>query len=247
MNHPLQGYTHRWKYSGENRPEWYASRYGTGRDTKHICIRMINSNRTEQWRAVRRRTTCMNDSNTLKFKSLGIYTQHEHVVYMREDCHICISEGFQALTRLRITKGDISIVASLNVVRSDMLALDEIGLSEAAVKALTAKEGDEISISHLEPIDSLRHLRAKIFDHVLDYNAYGEIITDIVKGEYSNIHLSAFITACAGGKMNIGEISDLTKAMIASGERLRWGTDAVVDKHCIGGLPGNRTTPIVVL
>ncbi|OGG59778.1 thymidine phosphorylase [Candidatus Kaiserbacteria bacterium RIFCSPHIGHO2_01_FULL_56_24] len=188
----------------------------------------------------------MNDSNTLKFKSLGIYTQHEHVVYMREDCHICISEGFQALTRLRITKGDISIVASLNVVRSDMLALDEIGLSEAAVKALTAKEGDEISISHLEPIDSLRHLRAKIFDHTLDYNAYGEIITDIVKGEYSNIHLSAFITACAGGKMNIGEISDLTKAMIASGERLRWGTDAVVDKHCIGGLPGNRTTPIVV-
>lgn len=188
----------------------------------------------------------MNDSNTLKLKSLGIYTQNEHVAYMREDCHICISEGFRALTRIRITHGDFSIVASLHAVRSSLLSHDEIGLSEAAAESLAAKEGDEISISHLEPIDSLSHLRAKIYGRALDSDAYKEIIRDIVKSEYSNIHLSAFITACAGDKMSVEEISYLTKAMIASGEQLRWGTDMVVDKHCIGGLPGNRTTPIVV-
>ncbi|HAI44891.1 MAG TPA: thymidine phosphorylase, partial [Maribacter sp.] len=32
-------------------------------------------------------------SNILKYKHLGIYTQNENVVYMREDCHVCISEG----------------------------------------------------------------------------------------------------------------------------------------------------------
>lgn len=34
--------------------------------------------------------------------------------------------------------------------------------------------------------------------------------------------------------------------MIASGEQIRWDEKMIVDKHCIGGLPGNRTTPIIV-
>src|SRR3546814_2747733 len=34
--------------------------------------------------------------------------------------------------------------------------------------------------------------------------------------------------------------------MIAVGERLSWNAPVVVDKHCVGGLPGNRTTPLVV-
>ena len=46
--------------------------------------------------------------------------------------------------------------------------------------------------------------------------------------------------------MDLDEISGLTKAMITSGKQLDWNKEIVVDKHCIGGLPGNRTTPIVV-
>src|SRR3546814_3565610 len=80
----------------------------------------------------------------------------------------------------------------------------------------------------------------------LDYLAYNEIITDIVQGNYSNIDLTAFITACAGNRMDLDEITYLTKAMIASGMQLHWNKEIVVDKHCIGGLPGNRTTPMVV-
>ena len=34
--------------------------------------------------------------------------------------------------------------------------------------------------------------------------------------------------------------------MVDSGERLDWGADLVADKHCIGGVPGNRTTLIVM-
>lgn len=185
-------------------------------------------------------------SNILKYKHLGIYTQNENVVYMREDCHVCISEGFEALTRIRISKGIHSIVASLNIINSDMLLPNQIGLSDAAAKKLNVSENETLYVSHLEPIESLGHVRAKIYNQKLDYSAYNEIITDIVEGNYSNIHLSAFITACAGDRMEIDEISDLTKAMIASGKQLTWDKEIVVDKHCIGGLPGNRTTPLVV-
>ena len=185
-------------------------------------------------------------SSTLKYKHLGIYTQNEHVVYMREDCHVCVSEGFEALTRIRVSNFNTSIVASLNVITSDVLLVGEIGLSEAAAKKLKVSGNETLRVSHLEPIDSLSHVRAKIYNQKLVYTAFEEIITDIVEGDYSNIHLSAFITACAGNRLHVNEISDLTKAMIASGKQLDWNKKIVVDKHCIGGLPGNRTTPIVV-
>ena len=38
----------------------------------------------------------------------------------------------------------------------------------------------------------------------------------------------------------------LTRAMIRVGKQVHWDRALVVDKHCVGGLPGNRTTPIIV-
>lgn len=182
----------------------------------------------------------------LKYKHLGVSTQNDNIVFLKNDSEVCISEGFEALTRIRVSTDSNSIVASLNVVTSDLLLPDEIGLSNTAAEKLNVKHGDLVDVSHLETIKSLDHLRAKIYNHKLDYHACQEIITDVVRGDYSNIHLSAFITACAGDRMDIDEIVDLTKAMISSGVQLKWNKDMVMDKHSIGGLPGNRTTPIIV-
>lgn len=182
----------------------------------------------------------------LTYKHLGIATQNANVVFLKHDSPICKSEGFTALTRIRVSTSTTSIVASLNVITSDILSDIEIGLSDTAAEKLNVVHGDTLVVSHLETIESLKHLRAKIYNHSLDYSAYQEIITDIVKGDYSNIHLSAFITACAGYRMDNSEIADLTVAMVASGIQMKWNTKTVMDKHCIGGLPGNRTTPIVV-
>lgn len=180
------------------------------------------------------------------YRHLGIYTQNENVVYMRSDCPVCISEGFEALTRIRVSSSSASVVASLHVVSSGMLREGEIALSETAALKLQAMEGDLLQVSHLEPIESLSAVRAKIYNQKLAYPDFRDIIADIVEGDYSNIHLAAFITACAGGRLDRNEITYLTKAMITSGKQLDWGRELVVDKHCIGGLPGNRTTPIVV-
>ena len=186
------------------------------------------------------------NSSILKYKPLGIFTQNANVVFLKNDSDVCISEGFEALTRVRVSTKTNSIVASINVITSNLLFTDEIGLSNTAAEKLDIAEGEILTVSHLETINSLSHLRAKIYNNKLDYNAYQSIITDIVKGDYSNIHLSAFITACAGERMDTNEISDLTKAMICSGIQLTWNKEIVMDKHCIGGLPGNRTTPIIV-
>lgn len=94
--------------------------------------------------------------------------------------------------------------------------------------------------------ESLRFLRSKIYGQILDRQAFDFILKDIIEGRYSDIHLAAFVTACAGDHLSEDEMLSLTQSMIASGDRLQWDLDLVLDKHCVGGLPGNRTTIIVI-
>ena len=74
--------------------------------------------------------------NTLSARRLAIDTYQEHVAYMRHDCPVCASEGFEAQSRLQLVAGDRTIIATLNVVMDGLLGTDEIGLSEAAWRAL---------------------------------------------------------------------------------------------------------------
>ncbi len=185
-------------------------------------------------------------SSALKLKRLGIDTQKEFVVYMRSDCHICKSEGFGALNRIQARVNDITIIGTLNVTLTDLLQPGEASLSHCAWEKLKAEEGQKITFSHLPPIKSLSEVRAKMYGSKLSDDALMHIVIDIADGKYSNIHLAAFISACAGDNLDVREIIGLTKAMIATGTTITWGKDLVVDKHCIGGLPGNRTTPLVV-
>jgi thymidine phosphorylase len=46
--------------------------------------------------------------------------------------------------------------------------------------------------------------------------------------------------------MTSDELVALVSAMSRAGTQLRWDSPIVVDKHCIGGIPGNRTSMIVV-
>lgn len=186
------------------------------------------------------------EKHALKLKRMGIDTHQEAVVYMRSDCHVCRSEGFQAQARVAIKTEARSIIATLNIVYDHLLSPGEAGLSEAAWKLLQPKEDQMAQFSHPKAVDSLSDVRAKVYGHRLDKSSLTQIIHDISKGRYADVHLASFITACAGDALDIEEMTYLTQAMVDAGEKLQWDQTPIVDKHCVGGLPGNRTTPIVV-
>ncbi|WP_413998799.1 thymidine phosphorylase family protein [Flavobacterium sp. W1B] len=188
----------------------------------------------------------INTFNTLKLVQLGIDTQKEFVVFMRKDCHICKSEGFEAHNRVLVTVKGKSIIATLYIITDGILKKGKAGLSNSAWSQLNAIEEDEISFAHVQPVASMGCVRSKMYGKKLNKIAFQNIINDIVKGQYSNIEIASFITSCAGDNLNIQEIIGLTEAMVNSGQKLSWINKIVVDKHCVGGLPGNRTTPIVV-
>ncbi|HEX2654332.1 MAG TPA: thymidine phosphorylase family protein [Xanthobacteraceae bacterium] len=185
-------------------------------------------------------------SNRVRVRRLGLDTQYEAVVFMHKECQVCRSEGFSAHARVLLRNGKRQVIATLYQATGDLIAHDEAALSESAWTRLGISEGDLITIAHPAPLESLSHVRSRIYGHDLNGSSLRAIIQDIVDGKYSDIHLSSFLTACASRPLGNKEVLALTQAMVDVGERLHWPAGTVVDKHCAGGLPGNRTTPIIV-
>jgi len=185
-------------------------------------------------------------ASALRLRRLGIDTYQEAVLYIREDCPVCRSEGFNAQSRVRVHLNGQSAIATLDVVKSDILHPGEASLSESAWENMGASEGDLVSVSHPTPVESLGLVRSKLYGRRLDAAAMNAIVGDIVAGRYSDVQVSAFVAACSGDNMNRDEMTALTRAMLETGQRIEWPARPILDKHSIGGLPGNRTTPIVV-
>ena len=184
--------------------------------------------------------------NSIRARRLGLDTQYEAVVFMHKECHVCRSEGFSAHTRVLLCNGDREVIATLYQVTDHLIAHDEAALSESAWKRLGLKNGDRIRVTHPGSLDSLSHVRSRVYGNELGEASFHAIIEDVVAGKYSDIHLASFLTACAARPLDQNEVIALTHAMVEAGDRLTWPAGIVVDKHCVGGLPGNRTTPIIV-
>jgi len=183
---------------------------------------------------------------SLRARRLGLHAQHDAIVFMRTDCHVCRSEGLSARSQVLVTAGGHDVLATLYQISSDLLAVDEVGLSEGAWDRLGVSDGDALTVRHPDPVESLGKMRHRIYGHRLDSAAFNAIVSDIVGGRYSDVHLAAFVTACAALPLDERETIELTRVMVDVGERLSWSGSPVVDKHSVGGLPGNRTTPIIV-
>ncbi|OIO75477.1 MAG: thymidine phosphorylase [Zetaproteobacteria bacterium CG1_02_53_45] len=185
----------------------------------------------------------------LKLRRIGIDTFKENVAYLHRDCPVYRAEGFQALAKVEVNsaKGHQQVLAVLNVVNDGrIMAVDELGLSEQAFEQLGLKDGDMVCIAHAIPPQSLDAVHRKIAGERLRADDYLSIIHDMVDNRYSRMEMAAFLVACSESGMERDELLYLTEAMVETGEKLDWGEPLVVDKHCIGGIPGNRTTMLVV-
>jgi thymidine phosphorylase len=182
----------------------------------------------------------------LRARRLGVDTQQEAVVFMHKECPVCRSEGFVAHTRILLRAGDRHMIATLYQITTDLITREEAALSESAWNRLGLHDGETVAVGHPDPVESLSYVRSRIYGKELSEGALQSIIADTVDGKYSDIHLSSFITACAARPLDRREVLALTKAMVDAGDRLAWNASVVVDKHSVGGLPGNRTTPIIV-
>ncbi len=183
----------------------------------------------------------------LKLKSVAIDTYHENVAFLHRNCELYRAEGFQALSKITIKANGTQIHAVLNVVDDEHIVTPgELGLAEQAFNQLNMEEKHLVCVEHAEPPGSMDAVRRKINGQRLTLEDYQFITKDIIDNRYSKMEMAAFLVSCAQSGLDREEILYLTQAMTTSGKRMSWDAPLVADKHCIGGIPGNRTTMIIV-
>ncbi len=183
----------------------------------------------------------------LALRQVLIDTYHENVAYINRDCEVYRAEGFKALSKVEVRTNGHSILATLNVVDdSTIVSCGELGLSRAAFAQMGVEDGNLVKVSQAEPPESIGSLHRKLAGERLDANDFRSIIRDIADHRYSKIELTAFVVACNRDELDREEVYFLTQAMVAAGHRLEWPESHIVDKHCIGGIPGNRTSMLLV-
>nr|WP_236640317.1 thymidine phosphorylase family protein [Tepidimonas charontis] len=183
----------------------------------------------------------------MKLRRVAIDTYRENVAYLHRDCEIYRAEGFQALSKVEVRANGRRVLATLNVTLDPRIVkCDEIGLSIDAFDQMGVPPGHPATIAQAEPAASMAALHRKISGERLGRDEFHAIVRDIAERRYSKIELSAFVVATQAGELDREEVYFLTEAMIEAGQRLDWRERLVVDKHCIGGIPGNRTSMLVV-
>jgi len=184
---------------------------------------------------------------TLHLRRVAIDTYRENVAYLNRNCALYRAEGFQALSKIVVCANGQTIYAVLNVVDDDaIVSPEELGLSEQAFAQIGMAEGRAVRVDHAEPPKSMDAVRRKIDGERLTYQDFRDIAQDIAASRYSKMEMSAFLVASGQTGLDREEILYLTRAMTEHGERIDWDEPLVADKHCVGGLPGNRTSMLVV-
>lgn len=116
-------------------------------------------------------------------RRLGLHTQHQPVVVMRTDCHVCRSEGLSGRSRVLVSAAGRSVEAMLFQVEGDaMLAHDDVGLSETAWEKLGVSEGDAVRVSHAPTAESMASVRRRIYGNRLGAEAFSAILGEVVAG-----------------------------------------------------------------
>ena len=131
-------------------------------------------------------------------------------------------------------------------VSNEQVKQGQIQVSQEIKKELLLREGQMVNVEFSLPPKSADYIREKLKGKVLSSEKIKQIIKDIVENNLSEPEVSLFVSSMYLKGMTFDETIALIEGILYSGERMSFRKKLVVDKHCIGGIAGNRTTPLVV-
>src|SRR5271157_5685984 len=151
--------------------------------------------------------------------------------------------GLNAGDRVRVKAKGAAVTAILDTT-TQMVKKGQIGIFTEAMREL--KEAKMVDVLPAPKPASLCYIKMMMDKQKLNEDQIKAIVRDIVDNHLSDVELSAYITASYIHNMDSQETEWLTRAMIDTGDRIRFDTHPVVDKHSIGGVPGNKVSLVIV-
>ena len=147
--------------------------------------------------------------------------------------------------RIQIAKKGSKIQARVDLA-TNFIKQGEVAITEDILSYLSVKSGEYVEVTLMPGPRSAVYIAKKMNGKQLSKNEIQIIIDDIINNALTEAEISEFIVGVYRNGMTHNETVYLTEAMYNTGRVLRWSSKLVADKHCIGGVAGNRTTPIVV-
>jgi AMP phosphorylase len=136
------------------------------------------------------------------------------------------------------------IISVVDIV-SGILKPSEIAVSDKIIKRLNLKSPEKVKVELSERPHSIILIKKKLKGEVLTKEEIEEIVQNIANNSLTEVEVAFFISAVYDEGMTVEETKHLINAMVKTGNRLQL-RGKIVDKHSIGGVAGNRTTPLVI-
>ncbi|MFH0832030.1 MAG: thymidine phosphorylase [archaeon] len=178
----------------------------------------------------------------LKVKSLGLLAGRPVAILNSEtakELNVHIDE------RILLESKSGRIISVVDIAQG-MLDKNSIILSEEVMRYLRVANNSKVEVSVAAEAKSAHYIREKIKGIELSKEKIEAIISDIVSNRLTEAEIAYFVAAEYINRMSMNEIIYLTDAIIKTGKKLGIKDGIIADKHSIGGIAGNRTTPIIV-
>lgn len=178
----------------------------------------------------------------LKAELLHITAGGRRIAIMNEDT--ANSLGVHSSDRIKISANNKDVIAIANIAVH--FPKNRIGLYEEINAILAVKDDEEIDVNLAQLPESLNHVRAKVRGERLREHDIESIVKDVVERHLSEVEIAAFLTALNINGLSTSESEAMSRAMVETGETLSFGPAPILDKHSIGGIPGDKTSILVV-
>ena len=179
-----------------------------------------------------------------KVKDIDIATGGIHIAIL--DKHDAKKLDLRSGDRIIIQRGIKKAICILDISENKKTVPEgKIGLFEEVLAVLNVKNGMPVDIQLTGKPESLSHIRDKLLGKRLRYKELYHIMDDITQDRLTDIEKTYFVAAGLTRGWTTEEIVDMTRAMVETGDKIRF-PGITLDKHSIGGIPGNRTTMIII-
>ncbi|MFB6131693.1 MAG: AMP phosphorylase, partial [Salinigranum sp.] len=147
--------------------------------------------------------------------------------------------GVHPLDRVQLRKDGRTTIGIVELT-DELVAPGTLGLTRR-LRHLTGR----VEVTVAPQPDSVHYIRKKLDDVELERPELDRIVRDVNEDRLSDVELGAYVAGIYTNGLSLAETMHLTESMAAAGDALSWEGEVVADKHSIGGVAGNRVTPIV--
>lgn len=153
--------------------------------------------------------------------------------------------GVRGFSRVKLEHGGKELTAIVNVT-GKVVKSGEVGVFDEVKEKLEVSDGAMVEVTPATLPKSIDFIKARLRGRKLTKEEIKEIVFDVVNGNLSEVEIAAFVISLYARGLDLEEAMNLSLAMVEAGKTLKLEGKVIADKHSIGGVPGDKTTLLLV-